>query len=86
MLVRLDIGIGEADLPGVATIADRAFRSASTPTICCRTPAAQGFNVTPLIYDTERQHAAADAAVALLIALLVEGTDALKAALVLTSR
>ncbi|UPJ76830.1 DUF2971 domain-containing protein (plasmid) [Bradyrhizobium sp. 187] len=37
--------------------------------------AAQGFDITPIIYDTEQQHAAADAAVALLVALLLEGTD-----------
>lgn len=37
--------------------------------------AAQGFDITPVIYDTEQQHAAADAAVALLVALLLEGTD-----------
>ncbi|WP_176422093.1 DUF2971 domain-containing protein [Bradyrhizobium sp. 2S1] len=35
----------------------------------------QRFDITPVIYDTEQQHAAADEAVAQLVARLLEGTD-----------
>ncbi|MGY4497915.1 hypothetical protein ACVWYH_001846 [Bradyrhizobium sp. GM24.11] len=37
--------------------------------------AAQDFDITPVLYDTEQQRAAADRAVTLLIGRLVEGTD-----------
>lgn len=37
--------------------------------------AAQGFDITPVLYDPERQREAADGAVTLLIERLLEGTD-----------
>jgi len=53
----------------------QGFSIGFNPDWLLQNAAAQGFDVTPVLYDTEEQRAGADRAMTLLIGRLVEGTD-----------